>query len=92
MLAASIDLTPTKSLGQNFVIDGGTVQRIVRTAKVGPDDVVLEIGPGLGSLTLALLPDVRRVIAVEIDERLAELAAAKRSRQRFPGGARPAAP
>jgi len=72
-LAASIGLTPTKSLGQNFVIDGGTVQRIVRTAKVGADDVVLEIGPGLGSLTLALLPAVRHVVAVEIDARLAEL-------------------
>jgi 16S rRNA (adenine1518-N6/adenine1519-N6)-dimethyltransferase len=72
-LAASIDLTPTKTLGQNFVIDGGTVQRIVRTASLRPDDVVLEIGPGLGSLTLALLPDVARVIAVEIDQRLANL-------------------
>ena len=72
-LAASIDLQPTKTLGQNFVIDGGTVQRIVRTAALLPDDVVLEIGPGLGSLTLALLPNVRRVIAVEIDGRLAEL-------------------
>jgi 16S rRNA (adenine1518-N6/adenine1519-N6)-dimethyltransferase len=70
-LAASIGLTPTKSLGQNFVIDGGTVQRIVRTARVDADDVVLEIGPGLGSLTLALLPVVRRVVAVEIDSRLA---------------------
>ena len=72
-LAASIGLTPTKTLGQNFVIDGGTVRRIVRTASLRPDDVVLEIGPGLGSLTLALLPDVRRVIAVEIDGRLAGL-------------------
>jgi 16S rRNA (adenine1518-N6/adenine1519-N6)-dimethyltransferase len=72
-LAASIGLVPTKTLGQNFVIDGGTVQRIVRTAALRPDDVVLEIGPGLGSLTLALLPGVRRVIAVEIDRRLAEL-------------------
>jgi 16S rRNA (adenine1518-N6/adenine1519-N6)-dimethyltransferase len=72
-LAASIGLVPTKSLGQNFVIDGGTVQRIVRTAALRPDDVVLEIGPGLGSLTLALLPGVRRVIAVEIDRRLAEM-------------------
>ncbi len=72
-LAASIDLTPTKTLGQNFVIDGGTVQRIVRTASLRPDDVVLEIGPGLGSLTLALLPEVKKVIAVEIDERLAKL-------------------
>jgi 16S rRNA (adenine1518-N6/adenine1519-N6)-dimethyltransferase len=72
-LAAKIGLTPTKTLGQNFVIDGGTVQRIVRTAKLTPDDVVLEIGPGLGSLTLALLPVVRHVVAVEIDARLAAL-------------------
>ncbi|MGH8890817.1 MAG: 16S rRNA (adenine(1518)-N(6)/adenine(1519)-N(6))-dimethyltransferase RsmA [Acidothermaceae bacterium] len=74
-LAASIDLQPTKTLGQNFVIDGGTVQRIVRTAAVGPDDVVVEVGPGLGSLTLALLPVVRSVVAVEIDPRLAGLLA-----------------
>jgi 16S rRNA (adenine1518-N6/adenine1519-N6)-dimethyltransferase len=72
-LAAAIGLRPTKMLGQNFVVDGGTVQRIVRTADVGPDDVVLEVGPGLGSLTLALLPAVRQVIAVEIDARLAGL-------------------
>jgi 16S rRNA (adenine1518-N6/adenine1519-N6)-dimethyltransferase len=72
-LAASVGLLPTKSLGQNFVIDGGTVERIVRTAALRPDDVVLEIGPGLGSLTLALLPGVRRVVAVEIDQRLAGL-------------------
>ena len=72
-LAASIGLTPTKQLGQNFVIDGGTVERIVRTAAVNADDVVLEIGPGLGSLTLALLPVVRHVLAVEIDARLAAL-------------------
>jgi 16S rRNA (adenine1518-N6/adenine1519-N6)-dimethyltransferase len=72
-LAASVGLRPTKTLGQNFVIDGGTVQRIVRTAALRPDDVVLEIGPGLGSLTLALLPAVRRVVAVEIDQRLAGL-------------------
>ncbi len=72
-LAASIGLRPTKTLGQNFVIDGGTLRRIVRVAEVGPDDVVLEVGPGLGSLTLALLPVVSRVVAVEIDERLAAL-------------------
>lgn len=84
-LAASIDLTPAKTLGQNFVIDGGTVQRIVRTARLRPDDVVLEIGPGLGSLTLALLPDVRRVIAVEIDARLAELLPSTIA-SRLPGG------
>ena len=72
-LASSIGLRPTKTLGQNFVIDGGTVRRIVRVAEVGPDDVVLEVGPGLGSLTLALLPSVCHVVAVEIDERLATL-------------------
>jgi 16S rRNA (adenine1518-N6/adenine1519-N6)-dimethyltransferase len=75
LLAASIGLLPTKTLGQNFVIDGGTVQRIVRMAGVGPDDVVLEVGPGLGSLTLALVPVVRSVVAVEIDPRLAGLLA-----------------
>lgn len=74
-LAASIGLRPTKTWGQNFVIDGGTVQRIVRTAGVAADDVVLEVGPGLGSLTLALLPVVRSVVAVEIDDRLARLLA-----------------
>jgi 16S rRNA (adenine1518-N6/adenine1519-N6)-dimethyltransferase len=84
-LAASIELTPTKTLGQNFVIDGGTVSRIVRTASLRPDDVVLEIGPGLGSLTLALLPEVRRVIAVEIDERLATLLPSTIA-SRLPGG------
>jgi ribosomal RNA small subunit methyltransferase A len=70
-LAAELDLRPTKTLGQNFVIDGGTVQRIVRTSGIDETDVVLEIGPGLGSLTLALLPVARLVTAVEIDERLA---------------------
>jgi len=74
-LAASIGVQPTKTLGQNFVIDGGTVQRIVRTAAVGPDDIVVEVGPGLGSLTLALLPVVRSVVAVELDPRLAGLLA-----------------
>ncbi|MCQ8796521.1 rRNA adenine N-6-methyltransferase family protein, partial [Escherichia coli] len=54
-LAASIDLRPTKQKGQNFVTDANTVRRIVKLANVGPDDVVLEIGPGLGSLTLGLL-------------------------------------
>jgi 16S rRNA (adenine1518-N6/adenine1519-N6)-dimethyltransferase len=72
-LAAALDLRPTKTLGQNFVVDAGTVQRVVRTAGVGSDDVVLEVGPGLGSLTLALLPVVRSVVAVEIDSRLAAL-------------------
>jgi 16S rRNA (adenine1518-N6/adenine1519-N6)-dimethyltransferase len=70
-LAAALDIRPTKTLGQNFVIDANTVRRIVRDSGVGADDVVLEVGPGLGSLTLALLPHVAQVIAVEIDERLA---------------------
>lgn len=70
-LAARLGVRPTKSWGQNFVIDKGTVRRIVRAAGVGPDDVVLEVGPGLGSLTLALLPRVRHVTAVEIDPVLA---------------------
>jgi 16S rRNA (adenine1518-N6/adenine1519-N6)-dimethyltransferase len=70
-IAAALELRPTKMLGQNFVHDPNTVRRIVRTAELAPDDVVLEIGPGLGSLTLALLPAVARVIAVEIDPRLA---------------------
>lgn len=71
VLADKLALRPTKRLGQNFVIDGGTVRRIVRTAELGADDVVIEVGPGLGSLTLALLEQVRRVIAVEIDPVLA---------------------
>ena len=66
-LAASLNITPTKKLGQNFVIDPNTVRRIVTQAHVGPTDVVVEIGPGLGSLTLALLPNVAKVVAVEID-------------------------
>lgn len=70
-LAARLEIRPTKQWGQNFVIDKGTVRRIVRAAEVGADDVVLEVGPGLGSLTLALLPQVRHVTAVEIDPTLA---------------------
>ncbi|MFC6005312.1 16S rRNA (adenine(1518)-N(6)/adenine(1519)-N(6))-dimethyltransferase RsmA, partial [Streptomonospora nanhaiensis] len=71
-LAERTGVRPTKTLGQNFVIDGGTVRRIVRTSEVTEHDVVLEVGPGLGSLTLALLPHARAVTAVEIDPRLAE--------------------
>lgn len=70
-LALRLGVSPTKKLGQNFVHDANTVRRIVRTADLAPDDVVLEVGPGLGSLTLALLPGVRHVHAVEIDPRLA---------------------
>lgn len=71
-LAARLDLRPTKTLGQNFVIDPNTVRRIARTAEIGPDDHVLEIGPGLGSLTLALLETGAQVTAVEIDRVLAD--------------------
>jgi 16S rRNA (adenine1518-N6/adenine1519-N6)-dimethyltransferase len=70
-LAARLSLRPTKALGQNFLHDANTVRRIVRTAGVSVDDVVLEVGPGLGSLTLGLLPAVKAVVAVEIDQRLA---------------------
>lgn len=72
VIAERIGIRPTKQLGQNFVIDPNTITRIVRAADLRADDVVLEIGPGLGSLTLALLDQVQAVIAVEIDERLAE--------------------
>jgi 16S rRNA (adenine1518-N6/adenine1519-N6)-dimethyltransferase len=70
-LASRLDLRPTKTLGQNFVIDPNTVRRLVRTAGVGVDDVVVEVGPGLGSLTLGLLEVAARVVAVEIDATLA---------------------
>jgi 16S rRNA (adenine1518-N6/adenine1519-N6)-dimethyltransferase len=71
-IAARLGLRPTKTLGQNFVIDPNTVRRIVRAADVGPDDVVVEVGPGLGSLTLGLLPAAASVVAVEIDPVLAD--------------------
>ncbi|WP_395653703.1 16S rRNA (adenine(1518)-N(6)/adenine(1519)-N(6))-dimethyltransferase RsmA [Phycicoccus elongatus] len=70
-LADRLGIRPTKQWGQNFVVDGNTVERIVRVAGVGPNDVVVEVGPGLGSLTLALLPAVRTVIALEVDPVLA---------------------
>jgi len=70
-LATRLDLRPTKQRGQNFVTDANTVRRIVALAGVQPDDVVLEIGPGLGSLTLGLLEAAERVVAVEIDPLLA---------------------
>lgn len=70
-LAQQLGIRPTKALGQNFVIDANTVRRIVRLAAVEADDVVLEVGPGLGSLTLGLLEPAGRVVAVEIDPVLA---------------------
>ena len=70
-LAASLGIRPTKALGQNFLHDPNTIRRIVRTAALDRDDVVVEIGPGLGSLTLGLLPAAARVTAIEIDPVLA---------------------
>jgi 16S rRNA (adenine1518-N6/adenine1519-N6)-dimethyltransferase len=70
-LAARLGIRPTKALGQNFVHDPNTVRRVVRAADLDPADVVVEVGPGLGSLTLALLPQVEAVYAVEIDPVLA---------------------
>ncbi|WP_235928914.1 16S rRNA (adenine(1518)-N(6)/adenine(1519)-N(6))-dimethyltransferase RsmA [Marisediminicola senii] len=70
-LAALLDIQPTKKLGQNFVIDANTVRRIVRSAGIEAGSTVVEIGPGLGSLTLGLLEAGASVIAVEIDDRLA---------------------
>lgn len=70
-LATELDITPTKKLGQNFVHDPNTVRRIVAAAELSPDDVALEVGPGLGSLTLGLVDTARQVVALEIDPRLA---------------------
>lgn len=79
-LAARLDVTPTKKLGQNFVVDANTVRRIVQTAKVAAHDRVVEVGPGLGSLTLAILETGAATTAVEIDGRLAaELPATARA-------------
>jgi 16S rRNA (adenine1518-N6/adenine1519-N6)-dimethyltransferase len=66
-----MDLTPTKKLGQNFVHDANTIRRIVSIAGVGEGDHVLEVGPGLGSLTLGLIESGARVSVIEIDPRLA---------------------
>ena len=70
-LAAALGIRPTKQRGQNFVIDANTVRRIVRAADLTPEDVVVEVGPGLGSLTLGLLGSVSRVVAIEVDPLLA---------------------
>lgn len=70
-LAAELDVTPTKKLGQNFVVDANSVRKIVHVAGVEASDRVVEIGPGLGSLTLAVLETGASVVAVEIDHRLA---------------------
>ena len=71
-LATDLGVAPTKKWGQNFVIDPNTVRRIVEDARINSDDIVVEVGPGLGSLTLGLLDAAQHVIAVEIDQRLAD--------------------
>ena len=81
-LAAKLDVMPTKKLGQNFVTDPNTIRRIVAAAKLSGSETVVEIGPGLGSLTLGLLEVAKRVVAVEIDPKLAselEATVAKRA-------------
>lgn len=70
-LAAELDVTPTKKLGQNFVVDANTVRKIVQLAGVCAGEHIVEVGPGLGSLTLAILETGASVVAVEIDHRLA---------------------
>ncbi|CAB4693637.1 MAG: 16S rRNA (adenine(1518)-N(6)/adenine(1519)-N(6))-dimethyltransferase RsmA [Actinobacteria bacterium] len=81
-LAAKLGVVPTKKLGQNFVTDPNTIRRIVVAAKLTGNETVVEIGPGLGSLTLGLLEVAKKVVAVEIDPKLAselEATVAKRA-------------
>lgn len=86
-LAAELDVTPTKKLGQNFVVDANTVRKIVHVAGVSAEDRVVEVGPGLGSLTLAILETGARATAVEIDHRLAERLPATAAAHGVPTGA-----
>jgi 16S rRNA (adenine1518-N6/adenine1519-N6)-dimethyltransferase len=72
-LADYLDLTPTKKWGQNFVVDANSCQRIVSLSQITPEDHVVEIGPGLGSLSLAILEISHHLTAIEIDKRLADL-------------------
>ncbi|WP_027342573.1 16S rRNA (adenine(1518)-N(6)/adenine(1519)-N(6))-dimethyltransferase RsmA [Hamadaea tsunoensis] len=83
-LAARLGVSPTKKLGQNFVHDPNTVRRIVTAAGLTSEDVVLEVGPGLGSLTLGLLEAAAHVHAVEIDAPLAA-ALPETAAERVPG-------
>ena len=71
-LAESLDIRPTKTLGQNFVIDPNTIRRIVNAAEISPEETVLEVGPVLGSLTLGILDAAKDMVAVEIDPPLAQ--------------------
>lgn len=83
-LAARLDVVPTKKLGQNFVTDPNTIRRIVAAAKLDGTETVVEIGPGLGSLTLGLIEVANRVISVEIDPKMAAAIEATVA-QRAPG-------
>jgi 16S rRNA (adenine1518-N6/adenine1519-N6)-dimethyltransferase len=71
LLAQNFGLVPTKKLGQNFVIDPNTIRKIVAVAKLKSNEKVVEIGPGLGSLTLGLLEAIDDLVAVEVDSRMA---------------------
>ncbi len=71
-LLHEFDIQPKKSLGQNFLVDQRALERIVEAAELGPEDIVLEIGPGLGTLTRLLAARAGRVVAVELDSRLVE--------------------
>lgn len=86
-LAAELDVTPTKKWGQNFVVDANTVRRIVQVAKVTSGERVVEVGPGLGSLTLAILETGATVTAVEIDPRLAARLPQTAAEHQVPDGA-----
>ncbi|MFI8593678.1 16S rRNA (adenine(1518)-N(6)/adenine(1519)-N(6))-dimethyltransferase RsmA [Microbacterium sp. NPDC078428] len=86
-LASELGVTPTKKLGQNFVVDANTVRKIVHLARVRPGDRVVEVGPGLGSLTLAVLEAGATVTAVEIDSRLAARLPATAAAHGVPEGA-----
>ncbi|MFZ9309044.1 MAG: 16S rRNA (adenine(1518)-N(6)/adenine(1519)-N(6))-dimethyltransferase RsmA [Candidatus Nanopelagicales bacterium] len=72
-LAQSLKFTPKKAFGQNFVLDANVVRSIVAKSELHPDDVVLEVGPGFGSLTLGLIEKAKSVLAIEINEDLAVL-------------------
>jgi 16S rRNA (adenine1518-N6/adenine1519-N6)-dimethyltransferase len=72
-LLKEFDIRPSKSLGQNFLVDRRALERIVEAAELGPEDIVLEIGPGLGTLTRLLAESARRVVAVELDQHLVEV-------------------
>ena len=71
-IANELSITPSKSLGQNFVHDSNICEKIVRLAGIQSDDLVLEIGPGIGSLSLSILKSGAELVAVEIDRRLAD--------------------